>query len=507
MDCKAAWFHLGLPPDARVDEQHSATANFSITAPDSRLVVHLDKPLAIQTDHRTLDIPIFTGHLEKGQSATLTLAMVATGDIDHAPIHLAVNTSDPGRPFDGLGGNFRIQNPRLDAPVIDYCLRNLRIAWGRVELPWRFWQPSKDARPLDSAKAGRLDPAVQRAMEMARRLGKMNIPIILSAWFPPDWAVEGPVRFRPGPDHVWGNPLNHANDEAIYRSITDYILFLKQQYHTDVAYFSFNESDLGINVRQTAQEHDALIKGLGAWFARQGLATKVLLGDNSDATTWRFIDTAMADPAARPYISAVSFHSWRGWDSATLQKWADAATKLQVPLFVAEGSIDAAAWNYPAVFREPSYALREIALYIRLMAICQPASILQWQLTADYSLLAGGGIFGDTGALRPTQRFWQLKQLSLTPEGLAAMRISVDRPDIAAAALGDNNRHIYTLHLVNTGAARSVLLTGLPAGLRSFHIYTTSRSDSARAGTPVPVTGGQATFVLPAQSFVTLITE
>jgi hypothetical protein len=141
------------------------------------------------------------------------------------------------------------------------------------------------------------------------------------------------------------------------------------------------------------------------------------------------------------------------------------------------------------------------------MAICQPASILQWQLTADYSLLAGGGIFGDTGTLRPTQRFWQLKQLSLTPKGLSAMPVSVDRPDITAAALGDNNRHIYTLHLVNTGAARSVLLTGIPAGIRSLNVYTTSRSDSARAGTPVPVTGGQATFTLPAQSFVTLITE
>ena len=31
----------------------------------------------------------------------------------------------------------------------------------------------------------------------------------------------------------------------------------------------------------------------------------------------------------------------------------------------------------------------------RMMAIAQPLSILQWQLTADYSLLAGGGIFGD----------------------------------------------------------------------------------------------------------------
>ena len=125
---------------------------------------------------------------------------------------------------------------------------------------------------------------------------------------------------------------------------------------------------------------------------------------------------ALNDPATYPYIGAVSFHSWRGWDTATLQKWADAAAQLHLPLLVGEGSIDAAAWAYPAIFLEQTYALKEISLYTRLLAICQPESILQWQLTSDYSPLAGGGIFGDTSALHPTQRFWNLKQLASTPQ-------------------------------------------------------------------------------------------
>ena len=45
--------------------------------------------------------------------------------------------------------------------------------------------------------------------------------------------------------------------------------------------------------------------------------------------------------------------------------------------------IDAAAWRYPAIFKESTFALYEINLYTRLCAICQPLSILQWQLTAD----------------------------------------------------------------------------------------------------------------------------
>lgn len=455
-------------------------------------------------DLRT-DIPIATGDLRNGDSSQLTLTITVSGTIDHQPVHLSLNTMKPGRPFDGIGGNFRIQNTKTDPQVIAYCLDHLRVTWGRVELPWRYWQPVKDSDPLDSALAGKMHPAVQRSVYMAGILSERKIPVIVSAWFPPEWAVEGPLRMRPGPDHIWGNALNHANTEAIYKSIADYIVYLKQQFQVDVRYFSFNESDLGINVRQTALEHDELIKGLGAYFASRGLNTRVLLGDNSDATTWSFIASAMNDPAARPYISMISFHSWRGFDTATLQKWADAATELHVPVIVGEGSIDAAAWNYPAIFQEPSYALKEISLYTRLLAICQPLSILQWQLTSDYSLLAGGGIFGDTSALHPTQRFYNLKQLGMTPPGLFAMPISASRPDIAVAAMGDNKKQSYAIHIVNNGATRQITLTGLPAGVQLLRRYTTSQTQGAEEGASVHVSGGRATFTVEGQSFVTLL--
>ena len=73
------------------------------------------------------------------------------------------------------------------------------------------------------------------------------------------------------------------------------------------------------------------------------------------------------------------------------------------------------AYRYPQIFNEQSFALYEINLYLRILSIAQPKSILQWQLTADYSILAGGGIFNDNGPLRPTRRFWNLKQLAATP--------------------------------------------------------------------------------------------
>jgi len=443
---------------------------------------------------------------KNGETTQNIFTIKTSGEVDKEPVKLSINTSTQGRSFDGLGGNFRLQNPKGDPQVIDYCLDNLRVAWARVELPWRFWQPNLNVNPTLTADSGKLHPAVKNAMVMAHRLDSMGIPIILSAWFPPTWAAAGKVNFRPV-NGVWGNPLNYNNIDAIYKSIADYILYIKKKYGVEPKLFSFNESDLGINVRLTGQQHDDFIKGCGAYFAARGLKTKMLLGDNSDATTYKFIYPALNDSAARPYIGAISFHSWRGWDTPTLEKWADAAQRMKLPLIVGEGSTDAAAFSYPDIFQEPAYALNEINLYTRLLAICQPVSILQWQLTSDYSPLIGGGIFGNNDPLHPGQRFWNLKQLSITPKGLFSMPITSDKSNVTCAAMGDNARGVYAVHLVNNGSSRKAILTGLPSKIKSLKIYSTSKDLNFKDGGSVDVVGGTAEFKMPAACYVTLISE
>jgi hypothetical protein len=311
----------------------------------------------------------------------------------------------------------------------------------------------------------------------------------------------------PGADGRWGAPLNQANMAASYKSIADYLVYLKEQYGLEAVMFSFNESDLGINIRQTGQEHDELIKGLGAYLASRGLKTNLLLGDNSDATSYEFIYPTLRDPAARPYIGAVSFHSWRGWDTETLQKWTAAAKKLNLPLLVGEGSIDAQAWGYPQVFEEPTYAQEEISLYMRLLTICQPLSILQWQLTSDYSPLAGGGIFGNNAPLHPTQRFWNLKQLAATPKDVTFMPLTADRPNVTCAAMGNVAKGVYAVHVVNNGASRQVTLTGLPDKVKTLRTYVTDQKNHMKEGPRVTVAKGQARFTAAATSYTTLSTE
>jgi hypothetical protein len=458
-----------------------------------------------QAVHRVF-VPILTGASEQGRTAQATFTVKASGAADHSPVTLALDATKPGRAFDGLGGNFRIQSPRVDPKVIEYNLANMRVAWARVEMPWRTWDPDTTVDP--SAKdTAQLDARVKAAMEMARTAKQKGMPVVVSAWFPPQWAVIGPLPRGDGMvNGKRGNPLDPAKMDRIYASLTSYLTYLKRHYGVEAVMFSFNESDLGIDVRQTAEEHRDLIKGLGAYMKSKGLATTMLLGDVSDATPTWFIGATMKDRSAWPYVGAVSYHSWRGWSDSLLTFWLDAAKQIDVPLLVGEGSTDAGAYRYPLIFQEPDMALYEMELYVRMLALSQPKSILQWQLTSDYSLLAGGGIYGDTTPMRPTQRFWNLKQLASSPERAAHYPIRCSRA-VSCAAVGNASEGRWAVHVVNTNASRNAVLTGLPASVRSVRVWTTNAERKMQEGARVPVRGGRATVRLEAASYVTVASE
>lgn len=439
-----------------------------------------------------------------GAAAAGTFQIRVAGEPDRRPVLVRFDASRPGSMWDGFGGNFRIQNPKLDPPVIDHNLANLPLAWGRVEMPWNLWDPDEASDPLAQARAGRLHPRVHAAMSMAQRLHRMGMPVIVSAWFPPAWAVLGEMQRPPEEDGPRGHPLHPEKTARIYASLTGYLLFLKEKYGVEAAMFSFNESDLGIDVRQTAREHALLIRTLGPYFARNGLATRLLAGDTSDADPVDFVSPVLEDAEAARFTGAVSFHSWRGCTRDNLERWLAAARRLNVPLLVGEGSTDAAAWRYSRIFLEPSFALHEIDLYTRILAVAQPASILQWQLTADYSLLAGNGIAGDTGPLRPTQRFWNLKQLASAPRRSFHLPVESSHPLVTAAALGDIANGAYAVHLVNRGAARQAVVEGFPEGVSGARAWITDATRAMQELPRVPVKQGRAELTLDAISFVTL---
>jgi hypothetical protein len=347
--------------------------------------------------------------------------------------------------------------------------------------------------------ASQLNAGVREAMEMARTLARRNIPIVISLWSAPRWALSLPVT-RPDKNGQ-SSHLNPDKWEAVSQSIIAYLEFLKREYGVEPQLFSFNESDLGYDIIQTPQEHADAIKRLGASFAAKGLKTKMLLGDTGDPTGIDFINVAMQDPEAVKFLGAVSYHSWRGGTIGQYTRWGEAARKLKLPLLIAEGGTDSDAYRYQALMLEPWYALNEIGEYVDICRYSQPLSILQWQLTENYSLLTGGM---NGQPLQPAQRFWQLKQLGLTPIASAALPVTCDRSGVAVCAYGDTARGTCTMHLVNTGPTRTATISGFPADTKSFHVYVTDAHRGMKELERVTVAGGTARLTMEAMSYITL---
>ena len=436
----------------------------------------------------SLLIPIGTGNLAPGAPFHVAFTLKASCDVDTVPVKLTVNPARTGPGFLGIGGNFRIQSP-ADAATIAYNLANLRVVWARLEMPLSSWQTTETNDPA----AAPLNSKVQEAMEMGRTLAQKKIPMIISDWSVPSWAAAaGGGRGQIAPDK-W---------PAMYKGITSYIAYMKKNYGAEPLLFSFNEADQGINVKLSPAEVDTVIKGLGAAFAAAGLATKPLLGDtgNPTARPANFIDVAIADPEAMKYVGAVSYHCWTGGSDQIIAHWGEVAQRFKLPLMIAEGGTDPASYSHRFLFLEPWYALDEINLYMRCMALSRPISILHWQLTDDYNILAGGR---NGEPLRPTQRFFNLKQLNLTPPEAPSLDITGDHPRLTAAAYGDPV-HGYAIHLVNIGTTRPVTITGLPASLTQLYPVITDSSRNMKELASVPVSGGTAQFTLDYQSFVTL---
>ncbi|MFI5381647.1 MAG: hypothetical protein ACHRHE_20305 [Tepidisphaerales bacterium] len=238
---------------------------------------------------------------------------------------------------------------------------------------------------------------------------------------------------------------------------------------------------------------------MGAYFASRGLASRLLLGDTANPTGTNFINVALQDPEAVKYIGAVSFHSWNGGTVEQYTRWSQAARQLNLPLLVAEGGTDPQAYRARAIFLEPWYALDEIRQYVEICRIAEPLSILHWQYTNDFSILAGGR----GQPLRPAQRFWQIKQLGMTAPDSLAVPITCDTPAVVSCAFVDHGS--YVVHIVNNGAARPATLSGIPDNIKELRVYVTDSQRGMKETGRVPVAAGVARLALDSTSFTSVM--
>jgi O-glycosyl hydrolase len=495
LDPSGAPLPLAKPPDPRFFDATSAGVAFADSTGNWRLSLALDQPRPITiTDvwdssgrSYRIRVRLISGPWMMGDTLKIGLSLRLSGTPAATQANLAVDPAAELYPFDGFGGNYRVY---ADTPIVDYTLKNLQVSWARIEFKATAWDHDRGA-----ASPG---PMLKRDFELMQRIQRMGIPWILSVWSLPERYYTDPNQ---RPFGTFARQIAPDRWPEFLDLLGSYLVYIRDNYGAAPDLFSFNESDLGVNVGFTAETHRDEIKRIGAYLAAKGLKTKMLLGDTANPRdSHKFVLAAAADPEAMGYVGAVSVHSWGGGTPAQYEAWGDVASWLHLPLLVAEAGVDPGSYKN-RMFDSYSYGLREAGQFQDLLRHARPQALIYWQFTEDYALVH----VGPGGAIEPTGRFWLMKQFAnLTPTKSEAVRTSSDRADVQISAFA--RKDALVVHVLNVGPGCEATLTGLPPG--SWRTVTTTESSGYQEG-HVAIAPGRAGSVLtlPARSLTTLVRE
>ncbi|MDI6774644.1 MAG: hypothetical protein QME60_04515 [Verrucomicrobiota bacterium] len=274
--------------------------------------------------------------------------------------------------FDGFGWNYCLG---VDSPVTAYTLKNLRGVWARSEMLLRDWEPENDNASASEVKWDAFKSKDQPGSKLRRRfqldqqLRKHGLRLAVSVWQLPNWLYADPDR--PTSEH--GRRLAPDKWPDLLECVASCLLHEKREYGVEPDLFSFNEPDIGVYVRFSAEEQRDLVRRAGALFQKLGLKTRLLLGDtHSPRDTHVYAQTAADDPQAARFVGALAFHSWGGAGKEQYKAWADLAAKLRTPLLVTETGVDPEA-RKTGVFDSFSYGLRE-ARMVQELLLCARTS-------------------------------------------------------------------------------------------------------------------------------------
>lgn len=482
------------PADPRFFDATTASVALVDAKGELRLAITLDHPRPVTiTDvwnasgrFYRVRIGLQSGPWMMGDTLKLGMTVNLSGSAPGDPVNLAVDPSAKLYPFDGFGGNFRVYS---DDPVVDYTLDNLHLSWARFEFKATAWDHDrKEASP---------GPQLTRDFELMQRVQRMGVPWIISLWFLPERFYTDPNQ---KPFGTFARKIAPERWPEFLDLLGSYLVYLKGHYGAEPDLFSFNESDLGVNVGFTPETHRDEIKRIGAYLESLGLKTKMLLGDTANPRdSHKFVLAAAADPGAMRYVGAVSVHSWGGGTPAQYEAWGDVGAWLNLPLLVAEAGVDPGAYKN-RMYDSYSYGLREAAQFQDLLRYMRPQALIYWQFTGDYGLVH----VGPGGAIEPTGRFWLMKQFAnLSPAKSEVVRATSDQDDVRISAFVRQGAMV--VHVLNSGPERDAAISGLPAG--SWRMVTTTESSGYQEAPAGPDGGAPGKLHLAARSLTTLIRQ
>ncbi len=473
-----------------------------------RIVGDAVRPFVIQ-DHRKWGHASYSayfrmigGELVKGETTDASFTLALAAPADKATAKLRVEPQRKLYRLDGFGGNFCYG---VDSPVTRHNVETIGMGWARVGVKLDQWEQQNDNDDPNemnwAAYESRDKPGTQLRADflMARKLAELKVPYIASAWRVPEFVTARPgqhwrVRKRVIPREKWPEALE---------CVGSYLLYLKRAYDTEPEMFSFNESDIGCFVLMDAEEHRDWNKACGAYLARLGLKTKVLLADSAKAKV-AFAEPTIADPQALKHCAAVAFHTWHKGPEV-YRRWRKLADRIGLPLMTTEVGPDAMAWKNGS-YRGLLYYINELRMYQEILLHARPRAVLEWEYTADYRMLEVEEGPDGRERLRPTPRYWMIRQFAnLTPRPARGLATSSDHPKVLLTAFADEAGKALVLHIANCGAARRAELTGLPAGVKHLAATGVTWTAGRQKLTPVAVRGRAVALDLAEFSLLTLV--
>jgi hypothetical protein len=222
-------------------------------------------------------------------------------------------------------------------------LETLNMSMVRVRMDLDEWEPvNDDDDPLRFNWEAFQHSAYNRTtFGLMKVISARGVPLIATSWAVPDWLVENPEADRQ-------QRIKQGLTPEVIELIAAWLLAARDEYGVKVAYVSFNEADLGVDVRLAPDEYGALIAEAGPCFAELGLETRWLLSDSANLggcqlharRIWEQLD-------ARPYPGPLACHSWDGLSVPvqSLDRLGAYAEELERELWITEGGWDSQLWQ------------------------------------------------------------------------------------------------------------------------------------------------------------------
>lgn len=408
------------------------------------------------------------------------------------PITVTVNTGNRQQTMVGFGGNYcqvMYTGVALD-DIGRYTLETLRPTHVRIPLPMERWDPDNKAEPRYQKEDPRILELLAMIREMKDTYGVAHF--IGSIWDAAPWMVESEEGGTGGVI-----PVALYKETAI--SISELLLHIREETGVEIEQISFNEPDLGVNVRMGSEATVAFIRMAGPVFDKAGLQARFLVGDVSQPSpTTMYMDVLLGATDIAPWLGDVSYHSWNSsaMSDGLLHAIRQKVAATDKTLLIGEFGYNPGLWKTPEEFPTWQNGWFVANTLYRNIKFAGAQLILYWQLQDNYPLLSP--------ALDPYPAWHVFLQTidALQPGMTVVESDSGNEAKLGTlAAIGEDGA--FSLLLLNkTPKDVSAIITG--ASDKPLRVEIT-REDNYRVdnGQSLPASGTH-TLIVPTKSFVTL---